>query len=69
MRKPDHSKEDRILKSLRDHPEGAYVSEIARETGITKSTVSFLLSGRMKDKAVIAKEGKSGVFKIYKLRK
>lgn len=68
MRTLSRDKVERILGSLKRHPEGTYVSEIARETGLTKSTVSFLVSRHMSDRVVVAKEGQGGIFKILKLR-
>lgn len=69
MRTPDEGKLEKIRKCMRSHPEGTYVSEIARETGLTKSTVSWLVSQRMKSEVQVVKLGKGGLFKIMRLKK
>ena len=48
MKKPDENKIQTILNCIRRHPEGTYVSEIARETKLAKSTVSYLLAKHYK---------------------
>ena len=66
MRNPDENKIQAILNCIRRHPEGTYVSEIARETGLSKSTVSYLLAKHLSDKIIEIKTGKGGLFKIFK---
>ena len=68
MRTPDKMKEEKILKFIKKNKEGTYVSEIARGTGITKSTVSYLLNGRLSKKVKTIKTGKNNFFKLVKLK-
>jgi len=67
MRISDKSKIQKIVKSLKKHPEGTYLSEIAREAKLAKSTVNFLLAKHFSKKIEIVKRGKK--FKIIKLKK
>ena len=66
MRTSDKAKIEKILKSLRKHPEGTYLSEIARETKLAKSTVSYLLTKHFSKKTVLVKKSKA--FKLFKLK-
>jgi len=68
MRMVDKNKIKKIMGCLRKHPEGTYVSEIARETGLSKSTVSFILSRFISEHIEIVKIGKKDLFKIIKLK-
>jgi len=68
MRIIDETKIQKIISILKKHQEGTYVSEIARESGLAKSTVSYLLSKHMPDKILQIKTGKGGLFKIIKLK-
>jgi DNA-binding transcriptional ArsR family regulator len=67
-KKIDENKIQAILNSLKKHPEGTYVSEISRETGLSKSTVSYLLTKHLSDKTKEIKSGKGGLFKIFILK-
>ena len=68
MRAVDRGKIQRIMRCLRRHPEGTYVSEISRETGLAKSTVSYLLTHYLADSVKEVKTGMKGLFKIIKLK-
>jgi uncharacterized membrane protein len=67
MRKIDKNKIKKIINCLRKHPEGTYVSEIARESGLSKSTVSFILSRFISEYIEIVKIGKKNLFKIIRV--
>jgi len=69
VRKIDENKIQTILNCLKNHPEGTYVSEISRETKLSKSTVSYLLAKHLFDKTIEIKSGKGGLFKIFKLKR
>lgn len=69
MRKIDKSKIKKIINRLKKHPEGTYVSEIARESGLSKSTVSFILSNFLSYYIEVIKAGKKDLFKIIRLKK
>ena len=64
MRKIDKNKINKIINRLKKHPEGTYVSEIARESGLSKSTVSFILSNFLSEYIEVIKTGKKDLFKI-----
>ena len=69
MAKPvDETKIQRLINTIKKHPEGTYVSEIARETKLSKSTVSYLISKHLEDKIEEVKVGKRGLFRIFKLK-
>ncbi len=65
----DKSKIQTIINCLKKHPEGTYISEIARETKFAKSTVSYILNKYLIDEIDEIKSGKGGLFKIFKLKK
>lgn len=69
MRTIDKSKIKKIIDCLRKHPEGTYVSEIARESKLSKSTVSFILSRFLSEHIEVIKAGKKNLFKIIRLKK
>lgn len=62
----DKEKKEKIRKILRKTPEGLWVREIARKSGLDKSTVSIYLSKYMKSEVEVLSI--SGLVKIYKLR-
>lgn len=68
VRTTDRGKIKKIIDCLKNHPEGTYVSEIARETNLSKSTVSYLISKHLTKKIKEIKRGKGGLFKIIKLK-
>ncbi|MDI6825853.1 MAG: helix-turn-helix domain-containing protein [Candidatus Aenigmarchaeota archaeon] len=68
VRKINENKIQTILNCLKKHTEGTYVSEISRETGLSKSTVSYLLAKHLSDKTKEIKSGKGGLFKIFILK-
>lgn len=68
MRPLDTKKIEKIIQTLRKHPEGAYISEIAREAGLPKSTVSFLLSKHMSKYIREVKVGKENLFKNREIK-
>lgn len=68
VRTTDSGKIEKILNCLKNHPQGTYVSEIARDTKLSKSTVSFLINTHLKDKTEKIIAGKKGLFKIIRLK-
>jgi|UniRef100_A0A7C5URQ5 DNA-binding transcriptional ArsR family regulator len=69
MSKPvDEKKIQKIINCLQNHPEGTYVSQIARETKLPKTTVSYLLNKHLGSKIEEIITGKKELFKIIKLK-
>jgi len=68
VRTTDSSKIDKVLVFLKKHPEGTYVSEIARETKLAKSTVSYILTKHLAKKIEEVIVGKKELFKIIRLK-
>jgi DNA-binding Lrp family transcriptional regulator len=58
----------KIINSLEKHSEGTYISEIARELKLQKSTVAYVLNTRLKDKIKDIKVGQMGLFRLIKLK-
>lgn len=67
-RKENKELTQKIINSLKKHPEGTYISEIARELGLQKSTISYVINTRLKDKILEIKIGQKGLFRIIKLK-
>ena len=67
-RKENPELTQKILSVLKNHPEGTYVSEIARELNIQKSTVSYILNTRLNEKIIEIKSGPGKLFRIIKLK-
>lgn len=67
-RKANKELENKIINSLRKHTEGTYVSEIARELKISKSSISYIINTRLKSKIQEIKIGQKGLFRIIKLK-
>ena len=63
----DKIKIGKIRKILEKNPQGLWVREIARKTGLDKSTVSIYLSKYMRNDVDIVSI--SGLVKIYKLKR
>ncbi|MEK6807628.1 MAG: helix-turn-helix domain-containing protein [Nanoarchaeota archaeon] len=63
---PDKLKIEMILYALRGSPHGSWVRDIAKKTGITKSTVSNYLNSYLKDKVEVVHESKH--IKLVKLK-
>lgn len=64
----DKTKVKKIINSLKRHPQGTYLSQIARETGLSKSTVNYILTKHLSDKLDEIITGDGGLFKIIKLK-
>jgi len=64
----DQEKIKKILDCLKKHPEGTYVSQIARETKLPKTTVSYLLNKHLANKIEEVIVGKKELFKIIRLK-
>ena len=62
----DKGKIEKIRGILRQHKEGLWVREIARKTGLDKSTVSIYLSKYMENEVEVLSI--SGLVKLYKLK-
>lgn len=67
-RKENKELTKKIIQTLRKHPEGTYISEIARELKKQKSTISYIINTRLKDKIKEIKAGPKGLFRIIKLK-
>jgi len=67
-RKADKGLDDKIINSLKRHPEGTYISEIARELELQKSTIAYVINTRLKNRIQDIKIGQNGLFKIIKLK-
>ena len=65
-RKLDENKVTKIKDVLRKNTQGLWVREIARKSGLDKSTVSIYLSRYMKGEVEVLSI--SGLVKIYKLK-
>jgi len=63
----DKEKIEKIRKVLEKNIQGLWVREIARKTGLDKSTVSIYLSNYMKEEVDVTSI--SELVKIYKLRR
>jgi len=63
----DKKKIQKIKKVLKENPQGLWVREIARKTGLDKSTVSIYLLRYMKSGVAVLSI--SGLVKIYRLRR
>ena len=61
----DKEKVDKIKNVLKNNSQGLWVREIARKTGLDKSTVSIYLSRYMKNEVKVISI--SGLVKIYRL--
>ena len=66
VRNIDKNKINKIKKILKKNPQGLWVREVARKSGLDKSTVSIYLSKHMKNE--VESLSISGLVKIYKLR-
>ncbi len=66
VRNVDENKAYKIREVLKNSPNGLWVREIARKTGLDKSTVSIYLSKHMKNE--VKSFSISNLVKIYKLR-
>lgn len=62
----DKLKIQKIENTLKQHPNGLWVREIARKSGLDKSTVSIYLSKHMKNE--VESFSISNLVKIYKLK-
>lgn len=49
MSKPDEKKLEKIVQILKQHPDGLWVREIARQTDLDKSLVSRYLREHLKE--------------------
>ncbi|RLI96317.1 MAG: hypothetical protein DRP00_05460 [Candidatus Aenigmatarchaeota archaeon] len=67
-RKPDPEKIHKIIRALADNPQGLWVREIARVTGLDKSTVSIYLSRHLKDQ-IEQSFSVGGLVKVVRLKK
>ena len=68
-RKQDDKLIEDIKKVLKSHPEGSYVSEIARELKKQKSTISYVINKRLKHEIIDVKVSPGGLFRIIKLKR
>ncbi len=63
---PDKLKLEMILYALRGSPHGTWVRDIAKKTGMKKSTVSSYLNTHLKDKVEVVHDSKH--IKLVKLK-
>jgi predicted transcriptional regulator len=70
-RKPgaNTAKIQKIRSALRENPQGIWVREISRKTGLDKSTVSIYLSKHMKKEIEEVFPIKGSLIKIVRLKK
>lgn len=66
---PDIAKIKLIRNVLRKNPEGLWIREIARKTGLDKSTVSRYLTEFMKDEIEEVYSVSGKLIKIVKLKR
>lgn len=66
---PDLEKIRKIKSVFKDNPEGLWVREIARKTGLDKSTVSIYLSNYMSSDVEEIFLVKGSLIKIMRLKK
>lgn len=66
-RKVNEKLTEDIIKVLKNHPEGTYISEIARELNISKSIVAYVINTRLKNKIEDIKTVGS-LFRLIKLK-
>ncbi len=64
---PDMKKISVIIETLKKNPEGLWIMELSRATGISKSTVHRYIQNDLKD-LVIESKSFSGLVKVYKLK-
>jgi DNA-binding MarR family transcriptional regulator len=60
----DNKKLKALLRALKEHPEGLWVRELAREARLDKSTVSRYLARHLKDKVNSEFWGRNKVIKL-----
>jgi len=56
-------KEEKILSVLKENPNGVWIREISRKTGLDKSTISRH-AGKMRDKIEFRFMGRNKILKI-----
>jgi len=66
---PDPEKIEKIRRALKLNPQGLWVREIARKTGLDKSLVSRYLAEFLDDEVEEVYPVKGKLIKIVKLRK
>lgn len=67
---PDQEKMKLIRKALSESPKGLWVREIARKTGLDKSTVSIYLAKYLQDEIEDAyPKVKGNMIKVMKLKR
>lgn len=66
---PDEAKIQKIRSILRENPQGVWVREISRKTGLDKSTVSIYLSKHMENEIENIFAIKGSLIKIVRLKK
>ena len=67
VRKPDPEKIEKIKRILKKEKDGLWIREIARRTGIPKSTISYYVNTYMKEE--IEDVWRKGFIRIVKLKK
>jgi predicted transcriptional regulator len=66
VKKPDLEKLEKIREVLKQAKDGLWIREIARLSGISKSTVSYYINKYMKDE--IEDVWKKGFIRVVRLR-
>ena len=64
---PDMKKVAAILETLKKNPEGMWIMELSRATGISKSTVHRYIHNELKN-VIEESMSFSGLVKVYKLK-
>ncbi|MDI6826658.1 MAG: helix-turn-helix domain-containing protein [Candidatus Aenigmarchaeota archaeon] len=65
---PDPNKLKKIVKVLREKPQGLWIREIARQTGISKSTTHRYVTEYMSDQIEEVVTVKGGLVKFVRLK-
>ncbi len=66
---PDEGKIKKIRQALSKNPNGLWVREISRQTGLNRTTVSIYLSSFMQNETEEIFPVKGGLIKIVRLKK
>lgn len=66
---PDEGKIKKIMQALSKNPNGLWVREISRQTGLNRTTVSIYLSSFMQKETEEIFPIKGGLIKIVRLKK
>jgi len=66
---PHPQKMNKITRTLRENPQGIWIREIARRTGISKSTVHLYINRYMENEIEEALKIKGNLIRFVRLKK